>query len=109
MRGLKLSNSQFELISDWVHFAIISLIETDQFSSDIQWMAEKLNITTARVRKALRNLISFFTLPVDVSLIPEAKLILRNAQDQIDALMKTGHKTEVYKMNMYLYPLTEEK
>jgi len=162
--ALKLSHNQFDLISDWVHFAILSLLETKNFSSDIEWMAEKLDITTSRVKKALRNLITLnlvrfnnenkfesiyenvnttddifslsilkshmtdienlkekltnvdiklrdftsFTLAVDIALLDEAKIIIRKAQDEIDALMKTGEKTEVYKMNMYLYPLTKQ-
>lgn len=48
-----------------------------------------------------------FTLPVDPNLIPQAKEILRKAQDDLDELMSEGKCTEVYRACMYFYPLTQ--
>ncbi len=52
----KLSADQFELISNWVHFAILSLVKLSDFQSDIDWMAKRLGVEGVDVRKALLRL-----------------------------------------------------
>lgn len=50
-----------------------------------------------------------FTFPTDPSLLPKAKEILRKAQDDLAQLMSDGDPQEVYRVCMYLFPLTTEK
>jgi len=159
---LKLKADEFALISDWVHFALLSLMKVKGFKSDIAWMADRLNLPTNEVRKALLRLqhlnlvnqdangnytrsaqpirttddvldISLqrmhvndmemakekissvpvkerdytnFTFPADPKAIKRAKEIIRKAQDDIEAIMETSDATEVYRVCMYLFPLT---
>lgn len=163
MEFLKLSADQFSLISEGLHFAILSLIKTDDFISDLDWMAKRLGSNPSKVFQALKRLESLhlikkdkngkyirtaapittsddtlsvslqmshiedmevakekllkvdvkkrdftaLTLPVEPELLPKAKEILRNAQLQLEELMEGGKQQEVYKLSMYLYPLTE--
>jgi len=66
-----------------------------------------------RVANSIQNLpvtlrdVSSFTLPVDLKLLPKAKIILRQAQDQIDELMNTSTGTEVYRILTCMFPLTQ--
>ena len=161
---LKLSADQFSLISEGIHFAILSLIKTDDFKSDPEWISLRLGTTKKKVLSALERLkilqlieikanqiirtaapiktsddtlsvslqkayiedmevaknkllnvdvkkrdFTSLTLPVDPKLLPKAKEILRNAQLQLEELMEEGKQEEVYKLSMYLYPLTELK
>lgn len=46
----------FKVISDWYHFAILELITLKDFTSDPEWMAKKLGITTNQVELALTRL-----------------------------------------------------
>lgn len=40
----QLSMDQFAIIADWYHFAILNLINTPGFKSDISWIAKRLGL-----------------------------------------------------------------
>ncbi|HLD91021.1 MAG TPA: DUF4423 domain-containing protein [Patescibacteria group bacterium] len=47
----------FNVIADWHHFAILSLIETKNFRSDHKWMAMRLGISVVEVNFAIQRLL----------------------------------------------------
>lgn len=53
---LKLNSDQFELISDWIHFAVLSLVRVKDFRSDISWIAQRLGVSEVEIRKAILRL-----------------------------------------------------
>lgn len=53
---LKLNSMQFQAISDSIHYSILSLMNTKNFISDIDWMANRLNQSANKVSKALETL-----------------------------------------------------
>lgn len=55
---VKLSTQQFELISDWSHYAILNLIETKNFIQTPEAIAERLAITPKKAQETLNNLIN---------------------------------------------------
>jgi uncharacterized protein (TIGR02147 family) len=46
----------FSVISDWYHFAILSLAECEKFRWDPKWIAQRLGIGAAEVRIAIERL-----------------------------------------------------
>lgn len=54
---LQLSSDQFNLIAEWQHFALLSLLETKNFKSDISWISRKLGITIPQAQTSLDRLI----------------------------------------------------
>lgn len=54
---LQLSNDQFNMIGEWQHFALLSLIETKNFKSDHGWMAQRLGLTVTQTQNTLERLI----------------------------------------------------
>jgi uncharacterized protein (TIGR02147 family) len=52
----RLHLDEFALISDWEYFALMALIETSTFRSDVTWISRKLNIGTARCEEVLGKL-----------------------------------------------------
>lgn len=46
----------FYLIADRHHFALLSLIQTDDFKNDSKWIAKRLNISVIQVRCSLERL-----------------------------------------------------
>lgn len=164
---LKLNSNQYELISDWIHFAILSLIRVKDFKSDVDWMGKRLSVSTEEIRKALLRLqhlnlvhidsngvmtrtahpirttddvvdlsiqrmhmndmdmakkkiqeirlderdFTNYTFAANPKTLKHAKEIIRKAQDDLAALMDDGDAHEVYRVCMYLFPLTklEEK
>ena len=159
---LKLNSNQFELISEWIHFAILSLIRVKDFKSDVSWMANRLGVTELDTRKAILrlqhlNLIHIddsgvmtrtpnpirttddiqdlslqrmhmndmdiakkkiqeirvdqrdftnYTFPANPKSLSRAKEIIRKAQDDLEELMSDEDASEVYRVCMYLFPLT---
>jgi transcriptional regulator with XRE-family HTH domain len=51
-----LSAAEFSVISDWWCFGILSLMETEDFRSEMKWIAERLQLTTSAVKKSLVHL-----------------------------------------------------
>lgn len=52
----QISPDSFKLIAEWYHLAILSLINTDDFSADSTWVANRLGIAKKTVEKALERL-----------------------------------------------------
>ncbi len=53
---LRLTSDQFEVISDWIHFAILNLVKTADAQPEAAWMAERLGLSVTKVRAALERL-----------------------------------------------------
>ncbi|MGE3608197.1 MAG: DUF4423 domain-containing protein [Bacteriovoracaceae bacterium] len=160
---MKLSSEQFQAISNWLHLAILSLMRTRSFKSDVSWMAKRFKVSEDEVWQALMRMsrlgmirkneqgewernarkfnttddvmdlsiqkshlndlemakeklikvsvahrdFSSFTFPANPELLPKAKEILRKAQDDLAELMGEDNPNDVYRVCMYLYPLTE--
>lgn len=51
-----LSDDEFEILSDWVHFGILQLMTIKGFQSDPKWIAKRLCVTRIQVEKALGRL-----------------------------------------------------
>lgn len=46
----------YRMISDWHHYAILSLIDTDDFRPNAAWMARRLGISVSEVKSAVSRL-----------------------------------------------------
>ena len=55
-RETVLKDDQFRLISDWFHYAILSLGELSESKSDPRWIASRLNIKVEQANDALMRL-----------------------------------------------------
>lgn len=51
-----LDDEVFEVISDWQHYAILELAQTDKFVPRYTWIAEKLGLKRVEVEAAVRRL-----------------------------------------------------
>ena len=56
---------KFELISNWYHYAILELCDTEGFKSDHKWIAEKLRVSEREVQDAIDRLIRLKLLNVE--------------------------------------------
>ena len=54
---LKMTGNQFAVISESIHLAILSLVKTENYQSDITWMSKRLSVSENEVRKALFRLL----------------------------------------------------
>jgi plasmid maintenance system antidote protein VapI len=53
---VQLTMDHFQAVSDWYHFAILSLAETVDFDEDAAWIAHRLNISRPQARAAVERL-----------------------------------------------------
>lgn len=53
----ELSADQFYMVSEWQHFVILSLVETDSFESSDEWIAKRLNISLQTAASSLERLV----------------------------------------------------
>jgi len=53
---LRVSADQFRVIGDWYHFAILALMKTQDFKSDIAWIADRLGLNVTAARTAVERL-----------------------------------------------------
>ncbi len=60
----QLSLDQFAVISEWYHFAILSLITLRDFKPQISWIAARLGITEGEARAAVERLVRLDLLDV---------------------------------------------
>lgn len=54
--SVQLSMDHFKVISDWYHFGILSLSETEDFRSAPEWIAHRLGIRLVEAKEALARL-----------------------------------------------------
>jgi uncharacterized protein (TIGR02147 family) len=52
----QISLDQFQLISDWYHFAILELVTVENFDESPAWIAKRLNLNQHQVSEALDRL-----------------------------------------------------
>lgn len=165
LASLKLSADQFSVISNWLHYAILSLMRTPGFQSSESWIAERFGVSKSEVRMTLSRLeainiihrdskgkwvrnpaplrttddivnlslrqshlndmrmaqekimnvplplrdFSAYTFPVNPKLLPKAKEMIRKTQAEIAQLLGNETPEEVYKLCVYLFPLTKNK
>lgn len=159
---IELRLEQFAAISQWEHFAILSLMEIPQFRATPRNVSTRLNIPIATtitalsrlaqlgfikkvgshyqleksgfttptdtpsailrqanreyIEKALSSLeetavenrdITGITMAIDPTRLPQAKKVIRNFRRELAAFLEKGSRSEVYRLNVQLFPLTK--
>ncbi|MBC86262.1 MAG: hypothetical protein CL677_03695 [Bdellovibrionaceae bacterium] len=55
----QLLRDQYEIISNWHHFAIMELTKVHEFNPDLKWIGTRLGISTSEVRMAIDRMLRF--------------------------------------------------
>lgn len=89
---VKISKQQMQVIAEWWHFAILSLMKTEDFRSEEEWISQRLGVKVATVREALLRLESLNLIEKN----SEKKWIrttesVRTPDDQIDLAIQSAH------------------
>lgn len=56
-RFSKLGDDHYQIIADWYHYAILSLLKVENFNSSPDWIAGRLGISESEASEALQRLI----------------------------------------------------
>lgn len=90
--ALKLSSEQFALISDWIHFAILSLMKTKDFREDYQWIAARFGVSEHVVKKAIIRMIGINLIKRDKNGVLKRTSTKINTTDDIkDLSLQKAH------------------
>lgn len=90
---LKVSAAQFRMIADWEHFAVLSLLDTNDFESNNEWIAKRLGVSEKRISVVMDNLLQLNL----VALNNDGKLFktnenIRSPDDIADISIKRSHE-----------------
>lgn len=89
---LKLSSDQFNLISEWQHFAILSLMETEDFKSDVNWIAQRLSLSVTQAQASVDRLIRLgFVFKKNKKLITNKQALLTSDNIPNQAVRKSHY------------------
>lgn len=52
----KIELDKFALISDWIHYAILSLLKVEGFQWNVTWVSQRLNVSEQKAGRAMQRL-----------------------------------------------------
>jgi len=88
----------FNLISDWYHFAILSMLKLKDFKPSPQWISKRLGITYLEAKIALRRLVDLQLLEIKGDQYSEVNDFTITTTDDISSLaIKNNHKQNIQK------------
>lgn len=53
----EISLENFSVIADWYHFAILSLLETQDSKFEVRWISERLGVEQDKIKEAMKRLV----------------------------------------------------
>lgn len=90
---LQLSADQFHVIGDWYHFAILTLLDTEDFRSEPSWIAKRLNLSISTVETALDRLVRLEVLSRNENGdLQKSEIKYRTTDDISNISVKKAHK-----------------
>jgi uncharacterized protein (TIGR02147 family) len=89
---IQLVEDEFALISDWYHFAILSLSELKDCKASPLWVARRLGIEHGKAREALERLERLGIVALDGGRIRQLKKNLRTTSDIPSAAIRKYHR-----------------
>ena len=84
--------NHYNILSKWEYYGLLTLLECDDFCSDHDWIANRLNLKKDRVNEVIKGLISAKL--IEQNLAGEYKLTqgpLRTTEDINSKALKTSH------------------
>jgi uncharacterized protein (TIGR02147 family) len=90
---LEIEASEFRLIAEWEHYAVLSLVRTKNFKNNPEFVAERLGITVNRASEVIDRLLTLGFLKKS----PKGSLIrieanLRSSDDTVSMSVRKSHE-----------------
>lgn len=90
---LEIEASTFKLIAEWEHFAILSLVNTDDFKNCPKSISERLGISKFRAQEVLERLIVLGFLKLDPEgILRRLKAKIRSSDETVSLSVKKSHE-----------------
>jgi uncharacterized protein (TIGR02147 family) len=91
-RYLEFNASQFKVVAEWEHFAVMSLLNCEGFQGKVSWISGRLGITETRATQVIQRLLELglFSLNENGE-ITRSKQSYRTSDDVADLSLKKCH------------------
>jgi uncharacterized protein (TIGR02147 family) len=88
---------KFNIISDWIHFAILTMCQSRAFKSEPAWIAKRLGAKTSDVELALTRLLATGLLERTKSgaLKPSGEIDLSTTDDVVSLAIQNNHQQQM--------------
>ena len=87
-----LDEKYFAVIAEWEHYAILSLMDTRGFKSDLAWIARRLGISKTRAESALQRLVDTGLVEHHESSWKKTNTDVRTTEDVVSTALQRSHK-----------------
>jgi len=87
--------THFRIISEWEHYAILSLMATPDFQSNTAWISERLGITALRAQICLENLLAANLIAKDAAGFKATHQQLATTEDVPSAALKKAREQDL--------------
>lgn len=105
---IQVATDQFRVIADWQCFAILSLTQTKNFSSEPAWIADRLGIPIRDVRHAIERLLRLQLLIRKGKSLVQEKDGLKTTSDIPDSAIKKYHSESLRQAEHALHDIALE-
>lgn len=85
----------YEVIAEWEHYAILTLMDSYSFQSNPAWIAARLGITPVRTGKVLQNLIEAGLVSESPEGFAKCQPKVRTSDDQMSQALRFAHSEEL--------------
>ena len=94
--SVEISESHYQILAEWEHFAVLSLMRTKGFSANPNWMAKRLGVSVPRIQAVLTRLESsgFIKWNSDGRLIRTTPP-LKTSEGIVSAALRAAHAEEM--------------
>jgi len=82
----------FQVIADWQHIAILSLLDTKDAKSDVRWIAGRLGISKPLVEGSIERLLRVGLLKIEDGLLTKTEKDLETSQDVVSPALRISHR-----------------
>ncbi len=94
---VQLKEEQFQLISNWHHYAILSLSKLKKHKADTRWISKQLGISEIDARKALNRLIDLKLVEIQHDKIIELNQSTTTSEEIPSEAIRHFHKGIIHK------------
>lgn len=93
-RYLELETTQFKIIAEWEHYAVLSLMYCQDFKDEASWIALRLGITEKRAEEVVRGLFSAGLVRMNAAAKLERTFAaVRSSDDTVNLSLRKSHET----------------
>ncbi len=86
----------YSVIAEWQYYAILNLIETQDFKSDPQWIAQRLGLTEKKVETCIQDLLNLDLIKKTPTSLKRTYSAVTSSDDIVNLSLRKRHEENLY-------------